>query len=86
MTKEQLIELIQKQIPDGDLITFRCKGVDDSDRYFNLSYIDDSTNVGLWELRLREIPDGESPFMHSIDNAVLWKDFGKLEAKIGWKQ
>ena len=85
MTKEQLIELIQKQIPDGDLITFRCKGVDGNDRYFNLSYIDDSTNVGLWKLHLREIPDGESPFKHSIDNAAMWRDFGKLEAKVNWK-
>ena len=84
MTKEQLIELIQKQIPDGDLITFRCR-IGNDDHYFNLGYIDDSTNIGLWELRLKEIPDSEDPFKLSVEDAVLWKDFGKLEAKIGWK-
>ena len=85
MTKEQLIELIQKQIPDGDLITFRCR-IGSNEHYFNLGYIDDSTNIGLWELRLKEIPVGEDPFKLSVEDAVLWKDFGKLEAKIGWKQ
>ena len=66
MTKEQLIELIQKQIPDGDLITFRCK-IGSNEHYFNLSYIEQSTSIGLWKLRLRKIPGGEGPFRLSVE-------------------
>ena len=44
------------------------------------------TKEQLNELIQKQIPVGEYPFKISVEESVLWKDFGKLESKIGWKQ
>ena len=70
MTKEQLIELIQKQIPNGDLITFRCK-IGSNEHYFNVGQIDDSSSIGLWELRLNEIREGEDRCKLYVEDTAI---------------
>ena len=43
------------------------------------------TKEQLIELIQKQIPDGEESFKSSVEDSVLWKDFGKLESKISWK-
>ena len=43
------------------------------------------TKEQLIELIQKQILDGEVPFKLSVEDSVLWKDFGKLESEINFK-
>ena len=43
------------------------------------------TKEQLIELIQKQIPDGEEPFKLSVEDSVIWKDFGKLESEINFK-
>ena len=43
------------------------------------------TKEQLIELIQKQIPDDEEPFKSSVEDSVIWKDFGKLESEINFK-
>ena len=82
MTKEQLIELIQKEIPDGDLVEFRTS----KDHMFTCCGVDDDSNVGLWHILLREVDEDEHPYDAAIEAAYMWKRGGLTSDISQWKE
>lgn len=79
MTKEQLIEFIDKNIPEGDLVGFRTS----KDDVYQIIGIDDDENVGLWNILLRRLGENELPFETAIENSHMWEE--SLTSEVNWK-
>jgi len=79
MTKEQLIELIQNNVNDGDLINIRIS----KDEIFEVTGIDDDSAFGLWNLIITPV-NTEDTFKSAVQNSIMWKNSG-LKSKINWK-
>lgn len=79
MTKEQLIEFIDKNIPEGDLVGFRTS----KDDVYQIVGIDDDENIGLWNILLRKLDEYECPFEAAIENSHMWEK--SLTSEINWK-
>lgn len=78
MTKEQLIEFIDKNIPAGDLVGFRTS----KDDVYQIIGVDDDESIGLWNICLRKLDDKEDSFVAAIENSHMWEEH--LTSEVNW--